>query len=82
MTGQNPRLADWPSTEHCKPASTLPPQMSAVLIWTVFARVARTLLSHSLVVGQHLQNALIRPLVHPSRLDRHGTVSAPLKPGA
>jgi hypothetical protein len=50
MTRQNPRLADWPSTEHCKPASTLPPQVSTVLIWPVFASVARVLFSNSPVV--------------------------------
>ena len=65
-----------------KPVSALQPQMSAVLIWPVFASVARALFSNSLVVGERAQNSLIRPLVHPSRPDRLGTVIAPLKAGA
>jgi aquaporin Z len=52
--------------------------MSAVLIWPVFASVARALFSNSLVVGKHAQDSLVRPLVHTSRLDRHGIVSAPI----
>jgi hypothetical protein len=64
------RLADRPTTKRYKPAMTLPPQMSAVLIWPVFANVARALFSNSLVVGEHTQDSLARPLVHPSRLDR------------
>jgi hypothetical protein len=76
------QLADRPSTQARKPVSTLPPQMSAVLFWPVFANVARALFSNSLVVGEPAQDALERPLVHASRLDRHGTVSAPLEPSA
>jgi hypothetical protein len=35
--------------------STLPPQMSAVLFWLLFSRVARALFSNRLVVGEHAQ---------------------------
>jgi hypothetical protein len=56
--------------------------MAAVLFWPVFANVARTLFSNSLVVGEQAQDLLERPLVHAPRLDGHGTVSAPLEPGA
>jgi len=56
--------------------------MNAVLIWPVFASVARALSSNSLVVGERAEGSLESPLAHASRLDRHGTVSAPLEPGA
>jgi len=46
-------LADRPSTKIHKPVSTLPPQTSAVLICPVFANVARTLISHCLMIGKH-----------------------------
>jgi hypothetical protein len=75
-------LTDRPSTEHRKPVSTLPPQMRPMLIWPVFANVARALFSNSLVIGEHAQHSLVRPLVHASRLDRYGTVRAPLEPCA
>jgi hypothetical protein len=75
-------LADRPTTEHCKPISTLPPQMSAVLIWPVFSSVARALLSNSLVVGERAQDSLVRLLVHASWLNWHGIVSAPSEPSA
>jgi hypothetical protein len=76
------KSANRPSTVTAKPVSALPPQMTAVLIWTVFASVARALFSNSLVVGERAQDSLERPLVHASRLNRHGTVSAPLESGA
>ena len=50
-----------------------------MLIWPVFSSVARALLSNSFVIREHAQDLLERPLVHASRLNRHGTVSAPLK---
>src|SRR6478736_6436821 len=56
--------------------------MSAVLIWPVFPNVARALFSNSLVMGERAEDSLVRPLVHTSRLDRHGTVSAPLESDA
>src|SRR4051812_18829316 len=71
-----------PSAKSCKPVSALPPQVSTVLIRPVFSSVARPLLSHGLVVGQHPQNTLIRPLVHGSRLDRHGAAPSPLERSA
>jgi hypothetical protein len=55
--------------------------MNAVLFWPVFPSVARALFSNSLVAGKLPQDLLERPLVHASRLDRHGTVSAPLESG-
>ena len=77
-----PFIADRPSTKRHKPVSALPPQMSAVLIWARSSSVACALLSHGLVVGEDTQDSLVRPLVHTSRLDRHGIVSAPFEPGA
>ena len=56
--------------------------MIAVLLWPVFASVACALFSNSPAVGKHAQDLLERPLVHASWLNRHGTVSAPLEPGA
>ena len=56
--------------------------MDAVLIWPVFASVARALFSNSLVIGERAQDLLERPLVHVSRLNRHRTISAPLESGA
>jgi hypothetical protein len=56
--------------------------MSAVLIWPVFSNVARALFSNGLVIGERAQNSLVRPLVHPSRLDQHRTVGATSKPCA
>jgi hypothetical protein len=53
-----------------------------VLIWSGFSSVACTLISYGLVVGKHPQNALVRPLMHTSRFDRHGAVCAPLEPSA
>jgi hypothetical protein len=74
--------ADRPATKLPKPVSTLSPRMSAVLIWPISSNVARALFPNSLVIGEHAQDLLVRPLVHASWLDRHGTVSAPLKSGA
>jgi hypothetical protein len=34
------------------------------------------------VVGKHLQNMPVSPLVHTSRLDRHRTVRTPFEPSA
>src|SRR5262245_13974253 len=63
-----PVQTDRPSTEARKPASALPPQMGSVLVRARFACVTCPLISHSLVVGNHPQNALVRVLVHSSRL--------------
>jgi hypothetical protein len=73
------RLADWPSTKLHKPVSTLPPQMSAVLIWSVFPNVARALFSNSLVVGERAEDSLVRPLVHTARPERLGATRSPFK---
>jgi hypothetical protein len=75
-------LAKRPSAKYCKPVSALPPQMSPMLIWPIFSSVARPLLSHGLVVGQHPQNTLVRPLVHGSGLDWHGAAPSPLEPSS
>jgi len=56
--------------------------MNAVLIWTIVPSVARALFSNGLVIGEHTQDVLERPLVHASRLDRHDTVSTPLESDA
>ena len=56
--------------------------MNAVVIWTVFASIARALFSNSLVVREQAQDLLERPFVHAPGLDGHGTVSAPVESGA
>jgi hypothetical protein len=66
-----PKLTAGPAAGSRKPVSTLLPQMRTVLVWSRFPSVARTLLSHGLVVVNHLQDALVRCLVHPARLDRN-----------
>jgi len=71
-----------PSAKARKPVSALPPQMGIVLIWPVFSSVTRALLSHSLVVGKHPQNALVSLLVHASRFDRRDTTRSPLESNA
>jgi hypothetical protein len=71
---------NWPTTKVSKSISALPPQVSTMLIWSVFSGVTRPLLSHRLVVGKHPQDTLVRPLLHTSRFDRHGTVRAPFEP--
>jgi len=56
--------------------------MGTMLIGSVFSSVARTLLSHGLVVNKHPQDALVRSLVHTSRSDRHRTGRPPFEPSA
>jgi len=60
--------------------------MIAVLFWPLFSSVTRAFFPNSIVVGKRVgkrvQDLLECPLVHASRLDRHGTVSAPLESGA
>ena len=55
--------------------------MPVALFWPVFSRVTRALFSNGFVVGELTQDLLERPLVHAARLDRHGTVSAPVESG-
>src|SRR5262249_4138455 len=76
------KTADPPSTQLRKPVSTLPPPMISVVVWPVFLCVARPPPSNKLVVGERVQDSLERPIVHASRLNRNGTVSAPLESGA
>ena len=71
-----------PPAKTRKSVSALSPQVGIVLIWSGFSSVACTLISDGLVVGKHLQDALVRPLMHTSRFDRHGAVCAPLEPSA
>jgi hypothetical protein len=73
---------NWPSAKSRKPISALSPQVSTVLIWSVFSTVTCTLVSDGLVVGKHPQNTLVCPLVHTSRLDWPGTVPAPFQSSA
>src|SRR5262249_42512861 len=51
-------------------------------VLALFSNVAHTLSTNSLVVGDRAQDLSERPLVHASRLNRHGTVGAPLESGA
>jgi len=80
--GRRTNSANRPSAKARKSVSALSPQMSTVLMWQGFSSVTRALLSHSLVVGKHPQNALVSLLVHASRFDRHGITRSPLKPSA
>jgi hypothetical protein len=81
MYRHRPNSANRPSTKARKPISALAPEMGSMLIWPGFSSVTCPLLSYSLVIGKHPQNALISLLVHSSRFDRHG-ITGPLKPGA
>jgi len=71
-----------PPAKTRKSVSALSPQVGIVLIWSGFSSVACTLISYGLVVSKHPQDALVRPLMHTSRFDRHGAVCAPLEPSA
>jgi hypothetical protein len=66
-----------PPTNAGKSVWTLPPQMGEMLIWSRFSTIACALLSQGLVIGKHPQNALIRPIVHRSRLDWQRTDCSP-----
>ena len=72
----------WPPAKARKSVSALPPQMGIVLIGPGFSSVACTLISYGLVVGKHPHDALVRPLMHTSRLYRHSTACPPLEPSA
>jgi hypothetical protein len=71
-----------PPAKTRKSVSALSPQVGIVLIWSGFSSVACTLISYGLVVGKRPQDALVRPLMHTSRFDRHGAVCAPLEASA
>jgi hypothetical protein len=73
-------LSKRPTTKTRKSVSALPPQMGTMLIGSIFSSVGGTLLSHRLVIGKHPQDVLVRPLMHTSRFNRHGTARAPFEP--
>src|SRR4029079_15857085 len=71
-----------PPAKTRKSVAALSPQVGTMLIGPGCSSVACTLISYGLVVGKHPQDALVRPLMHTSRFDRHGAVCAPLEPSA
>jgi hypothetical protein len=79
---QAPKSTNWPTTKVSESISALPPQMSTMLLWSVFSGVTRSLLSHRLVIDKQPRDTLVRSLMHASRFDRHNTARAPFEPSA